>query len=90
MIGYYAWAPIVTGDTSGNGGAQYIPMIVNGGPYKINYIRITCGVNNDGPPSYSGHTPFGYSNGKAVLANQVALPNTVNWDPVFWSGLIDI
>ena len=29
LIGYYAWAPMATGDTSGNGGAQYLNMIAN-------------------------------------------------------------
>src|SRR4029453_9418679 len=74
LIGYYAWGEVVP--ISG-GASNCVDMINNGGPYKINYIRVTCGVNTSGPPNYTGHTLFPYVNGKAVLANQVALPNTV-------------
>ena len=76
-------------------GCRYVDMVNNGGPYKINYIRISCGANNSGYPDYAGHSPFPYVDvgggvKKAQLANRVELPNTVQFDPVFWNGLRDV
>ena len=84
LIGYYNWAAVPDGYFIDHP-SRYSTMITSGAPYKINYIRISLGVNrmskSTNPPSWNGvplPIPFLYVNDKADL-NQ--------WDPIFWKGL---
>ena len=84
LIGYYGWAAVPDGYFIDHP-SRYSKMITSGAPYKINYIRISLGVNrmtdSTKPKSENGvptPVPFLYVNGKADL-NQ--------WDPVLWNGL---
>lgn len=84
LLGYYDWASVAPGYYIDHP-SQYSSMITQGAPYKINYIRISLGINrftnSTNPPVYSGNptpVPFKYINGKADLEQ---------WDPVFWDGL---
>lgn len=84
LIGYYGWASVPDGYYIDHP-SRYASAITQGAPYKINYIRISLGVNrmtsSTNPPSWNGTptpVPFLYVNNKADL-NQ--------WDPVFWNGL---
>src|SRR5512140_3691459 len=75
LLGYYGWAAVPDGYSINDAGS-YSSMMTQGAPYKINYIRISLGVNRftstTNPPVYQGSptpVPFVYVNGKAVLAN---------------------
>ena len=84
LIGYYNWASVADGYYIDHP-ARYSAMIKQGMPYKINYIRISLGINtfnsSTDPPVWSGSptpAPFLYVNGKA---------NLDKWDSTFWDGL---
>ncbi len=84
LIGYYGWAAVPDGYFIDHP-SRYATMIQRGAPYKINYIRISLGVNrftsSTNPQSWNNQpapVPFAYVNGKA---------NLDQWDAAFWSGL---
>jgi hypothetical protein len=86
LMGYYDWAAVPDGYFI-NAPSRYSVMIQNGAPYKINYIRISLGVNrmtsSTNPQSWNKQptpVPFAYVDGKA---------NLDQWDTTFWSGLQD-
>ena len=98
LIGYYGWAAVPDSDSSAtinyyiDSPARYSQMITQGGPYQINYIRISLGVNrmtaSTNPPSWNGvptPVPFVYNgSNKALLPDSISSPN---WDSTFWTGL---
>src|SRR6266567_3496732 len=84
LIGYYGWAAVPDGYFIDHP-SRYATMIQRGAPYKINYVRISLGVNRfasaTSPQSWNNQptpVPFAYLNGKA---------NLDQWDNVFWTGL---
>lgn len=84
LVGYYGWASVAPGYHIDQP-SQYADMINQGVPYKLNYLRISLGINRftstTNPPSWDGRPtpmPFQYVNDKADL-NQ--------WDDTFWDGL---
>ncbi|MGH7972497.1 MAG: hypothetical protein ACREIC_27605, partial [Limisphaerales bacterium] len=84
LIGYYDWAAVPDGYFI-DAPSRYSVMILKGAPYKINYIRISLGVNrmtsSTRPRSWNNRpspVAFAYLNGKA---------NLDQWDATFWSGL---
>lgn len=84
FLGYYDWASVAPGYFIDQP-SEYAAMIQQGAPYKINYIRISLGVNRftstTNPPSWDDRptpVPFAYVGGRADLDQ---------WDPVFWDGL---
>ncbi|MDO8684417.1 MAG: putative collagen-binding domain-containing protein [Armatimonadota bacterium] len=88
LLGAYTWASVAP-DYYNNGPQKYADMIVKGAPNKINYLRLSLGINQfsveGGDPKWSqSHdgrptpVPFKYVNGKADLDQ---------WDPLFWDGL---
>jgi len=84
LIGYYGWAAVPDGYFIDHP-SRYATMIQRGAPYKVNYIRISLGVNRlsstTNPQSWNNQptpVPFAYVNGKA---------NLDQWDAAFWSGL---
>jgi len=81
LIGYYGWAAVPDGYFIDHP-SRYAAMMTLGAPYRINYIRISLGVNRM-TSRWNGEgrrtpVPFAYVNGKADLDR---------WDPVFWTGL---
>ncbi|XZE20835.1 putative collagen-binding domain-containing protein [Pirellulaceae bacterium SH449] len=84
LVGYYGWASVAPGYYIDQP-SKYANMINQGVPYKLNYLRISLGINRftstTNPPSWDGRPtpmPFKYINDKADL-NQ--------WDDTFWDGL---
>ena len=84
LMGYYDWAAVPDGYFIDHP-SRYSVMLQKGAPYKLNYIRISLGVNrmtsSTSPQSWNNQptpVPFAYVNGKA---------NLDQWDPAFWSGL---
>ena len=84
LIGYYGWAAVPDGSFIDHP-SRYSTMIQQGAPYKINYIRISLGVNRftsqTTPQSWNNQptpVPFAHVGGKA---------NLDQWDSSFWSGL---
>jgi len=84
LLGYYNWAAVPDGSFIDHP-SRYAEMIERGKTYRLNYIRISLGVNRftdkTQPPSWDGQptpTPFTYEDGKADLDR---------WDAVFWDGL---
>ena len=86
LIGYYGWAATPDGYFIDHP-SRYATMIQRGGPYKLNYIRVSSCVNRftstTTPQSWNNQptpVPFAYVSGKANL-NQ--------WDATFWTGLLN-
>jgi len=84
LLGYYDWAAVPDGYFIDHP-SRYSVMIQKGAPYKINYVRISLGVNRmtplTSPQSWNNlptPVPFAYVNG---------LANLDQWDATFWSGL---
>jgi hypothetical protein len=84
LIGYYDWAAVADGSFIDHP-SRYATMIQRGAPYKLNYIRISLGVNRftstTMPQSWNNQptpVPFAYVSGKAQLDA---------WDTTFWNGL---
>ena len=84
LIGYYDWAAVPDGYFIDHP-SRYSVMIQKGAPYKINYIRISLGVNRmtslTSPQSWNNQptpVPFAYVNGQA---------NLDQWENTFWTGL---
>ncbi len=84
LLGYYGWAAVPDGSFIDHP-SRYSTMIQRGAPYKLNYIRLSLGVNRftsaTTPQSWNNQptpVPFAYVNGKA---------NLDQWDASFWSGL---
>jgi chitodextrinase len=84
FMGYYGWAATAQGHYIDHP-SRYADMINEGSPYKINYIRISLGINrftgSTNPQSYDRRetpVPFRYINNKADLDQ---------WDETFWAGL---
>jgi len=84
LMGYYDWAA-VPDDYFIDHPSRYSVMIQKGAPYKLNYIRISLGVNRmtslTSPQSWNNQptpVPFAYVNG---------LANLDQWDATFWTGL---
>ena len=84
LLGYYDWAAVPDGYFIDHP-SRYATMIQRGAPYKLNYIRISSGVNRltsaTSPQSWNNQptpVPFVYVNG---------LANLDQWDAAFWTGL---
>lgn len=84
LIGYYNWASVADGYYIDHP-SRYSTMINDESRYKLNYIRISLGINrfakSTDPSSWNGRStpvPFLYVNGKADLDR---------WDNTFWNGL---
>lgn len=74
LLGYYTWAS-VDPNTTGSWPTHYADMMTRGAAYKLNYIRISLGLNTS---SGGNPVPFTYVGDKADLDQA---------NPVFWSGL---
>ena len=84
LAGHYDWAS-VDPNSFIDQPSRYTDMINIGTPYKINYIRISLGVNrftvSTNPQSWNGQpTPTAFR----YVANKADLDQ---WDPKFWAGL---
>ncbi|MGH7629858.1 MAG: hypothetical protein ACREOF_10855 [Gemmatimonadales bacterium] len=73
LLGYYTWASVDPSTTVG-WPTRYADMMNEGAAYKLNYIRISLGINK----RVNNPTPFSYAGGKADLDQT---------DATFWSGL---
>lgn len=86
LLGYYGWAAVPDGYYIDHP-SQYSSMINQGGPYGVNYIRISLGVNrmtsSTNPTSWNGvatPVPFLYTGSPAKA-------DLGQWDTTFWNGL---
>ena len=83
LMGHHSWASVAPAYYN-DSPQRYVDMIVKGASYKVNYLRLSLGINALGGKGTRywevdpTPTPFVYENGKA---------NLDKWNQIFWDGL---